>query len=120
MNTGIQRTFPIKLADTNADSGDTHMAYREVHKAVNGTRGATGLPFSIADFHQGYFFTAIDLTPDGRDDLAHHYPVETGAISIFVKFRAALAYNLEMLVYGIFSETLSMNQSRQVITTLNI
>lgn len=117
VRTGLQRAFSIDLAEGGTDK---HMAYRELHKAVNGVNTKAGLPFSLAAFRQGYFLTGIDLTPDGRDDLAHHYPTDTSTFSISVKFRQPPANDLEMLVYGVFSETLSMNQSRQVVTTLNI
>ena len=117
VRTGLQRAFSIDLAEGGTDK---HMAYRELHKAVNGVNTKAGLPFSLAAFRQGYFLTGIDLTPDGRDDLAHHYPTDTSTFSISVKFRQPPENDLEMLVYGVFSETLSMNQSRQVVTTLNI
>ena len=114
---GLQRTQPINLA---ANGTDKHIAYRELTKAVNGSRGGAGLPYSLEQFRLGYFFAAIDLTPDGCDDMSHRYPTEQGAIGIYVKFRLALPHPLEMLVYGVFQEELNINQSRSVATTISI
>ena len=114
---GLQRTQPINLG---AAESDKHIAYRELNKAVNGSRSGAGLPYPLSEFRLGYFFAAIDLTPDGRDEMSHRYPTEHGSIGIYVKFRQPLNHALEMLVYGVFQEELSINQSRAVITTVSV
>ena len=114
---GQQRTQPINLA---AAGTDIHIAYRELNKAVNGARGGSGLPYPVSQFRLGLFFAALDLTPDGCDDMSHRYPTELGAVSVYVKFRNQLPHALEMLVYGVFQEELNINQSRAVITSVNI
>ena len=118
VRSGLQRTCEI---DITAHSHNRHTGYRELMNTLYGGSTATqGLPFSLDDWTRGYHFVAIDLTPDGDDAGSHRYPVEQGALSVRVKFREALAAPLQMLIYSQFQETLSINRSRGVTTTISI
>ena len=114
---GLQRVCETNLAE---HSTDLHTGYRELQNAVSGGQPEKGLSFSLSDYRRGYFFYASDLTSDGFDAQPHRYPTETGNLSIHVKFRAALQDSLQMLIYGVFQETLSVNKSRGVTTTVNV
>ena len=103
----------------NSNSSEKTGALQSVYSIVNGADDRSCWEASYSMLWWSWILSD-DRWDDGRDDLAHHYPTDTSTFSISVKFRQPPANDLEMLVYGVFSETLSMNQSRQVVTTLNI
>ena len=117
LRVGLQRVTEVDLRN---NSSNLHSAYRELESAVSGGRTERGLPFSLTNYRQGYFFYGVDLTTDGFDAQPHRYPVEAGSLSVHVKFRNALPRALQMLVYGTFQETLTINKSRGVTTTINV
>ena len=114
---GLQRPSPIDLAD---ESTDKHVAFRELNKAVNSTRGDLALPFNLTDYSNGYFFAGVDLTPDGQDDMSHRYLGDQGSLNIFVKFRNATHHALELLIYGTFQEEVNITKSRSVVSALSV
>ena len=65
----------------------------------------------------GNFFVAVDCTPDGEEALSHRYPTSSDNISVYVKFRQALAHDLDFFIYGVFDETLKITVERQVTTS---
>ena len=117
IRTGLQRTMPI---DVTANTVNLHTAYRELTNAVTGSNSEKSLPFSLSQYRLGYFFYGLDLTSDGFDNSPHRYPVEQGSISVHVKFRQALQAALQMVVYATFQETMSVNRSRAIVTTVNV
>ena len=64
----------------------------------------------------GNFFVGVDCTPDGADGEPHRYEYSPGNISVYVKFRQALAHDLDFFIYAVFDQTLSITESRAVTT----
>ena len=112
---GHQRPIEINLA---ANNSDTFLHYIDQLTASGANDAREGLNFPPESMRLGNFFAAVDCTPDGEEALSHRYPVSTGNISVFVKFRQALAHSLDFFIYAVFNETLEITSERQVTSTV--
>ena len=112
---GHQRPVEINLAENNAD---TFLHYIDLLTASGANEGTEGLNFPPESMRLGNFFAAVDCTPDGEEALSHRYPISSGNISVYVKFRHALVHDLDFFIYAVFNETLEINSQRQVISSV--
>ena len=113
---GHQR--PIQI-DLKVNNSDTYLHYIDLlNTSAWAEQETEGLNFSPESMRLGNFFVGVDCTPDGADATPHRYPVSPGNISVYVKFKAALAHDLDFLIYAVFDETLSINKHSQVSTSV--
>lgn len=111
---GHQRPVEINLAE---NSSDIFLNYASLLSATGANGPSDGLNFAIETLRLGNFFTAVDCTPDGEDDLSHKYPISPGNISVYVKFRQGLPHGLDFIIYAVFHETVQITDKRQVTTS---
>ena len=111
---GHQRPVEINLTENNSDS---FLHYNDLLKVSGTELPSEGLSFSPESMRLGNFFVGVDCTPDGADAAPYRYPVSPGNISVYVKFRHALAHDLDFLIYAVFDETLSITSHRLVSTS---
>uniref|UniRef100_A0A1I8I4M6 Beta-ureidopropionase n=1 Tax=Macrostomum lignano TaxID=282301 RepID=A0A1I8I4M6_9PLAT len=69
---------------------------------------------SYSDYGAGYCFFAWNLMPD-MELGGHSMPRERGNLTLQIKFSAALAAGINVLVFGYFDNTVQITRGRQVI-----
>lgn len=67
----------------------------------------------LEDFIHNSFFIPFDLSPDMCNNFHPHGPIQ-GTLDLQISFTNALTNNLQLICYGSFNETISIDKDRNV------
>jgi hypothetical protein len=74
-----------------------------------------GIDISRYDYNQGYFLTAVDLTPDLSCHEGHWSILRNGNLRIELRFQQALLETITVVVFSEFDNLIEIDSNRNVI-----
>jgi len=105
--------FPRNPIELDFDNKRYIHGYVNLMEALNLSQSDRGNSLTLSEFAQGYFFYAIDLTPDTCDGMFWEL-VQQGTVSVKVVFRSDLKQDIKMLCFCEFDNLLSIDKNRNV------
>jgi len=108
-------TFPRNPIEMDFDNRRYVHGYVTLMEALNIANNDKGNSLTLAEFGAGYFFYAIDLTPDSSDGTFWEL-VQEGTCSVRVVFRSDLTKDIKMLCFCEFDNLLTIDRNRNVFT----
>ena len=88
--------------------------YAMLYKSLGKMNRDLDIALSYSDFRAGYCLFAWNLMPD-MELGGHSMPRERGNLTLQIKFSAALAAGINVIVFGWFDNTIQITRGRQAI-----
>lgn len=91
-------------------------AYNSLFEGCNINHSDIGNNISRTDYAKGYALIAVDLTPDLSASAAHISVPKTGSLRMDVQFAAALTNPITAVIFAEFSNLISIDKDRNIVT----
>src|SRR6267154_215520 len=104
----------VRPIEPNFTTNQTIMGYMSLFNGTGKQQKDEGNDITREDYANGYTLYGFDLTPDFSEDY-HFNLAKDGAVRVDVKFAAALANTINVIVYAEFENILEIDRNRSIL-----